>query len=615
MADIDDELLALAGSDEDESGDESRQASLSPEPADRSGSESGSGRRKPDSKGPTSRGRRDDSDDDGEVEEGEASSAPSSPSSLKSAPMDESDSDAEPQRDDGGNDDLEEKYPIEGLYVSLAEKAEISRMREVERETILAERREENQRFKQNRMLRQLVSAAEEKEKEQRRKRSADDADLDDQRKSSRQRTRIDRTRAGETSSGIDTLRRARAEKNDRMRRREEDRERQREKPTPTKSRDRDYGYDDEDEEDRDDRRRSPERETRNVEAQLVDFERLRISRNNFAEVCFKPGFEKALTDCYVRVLGKPVGGQQQYHMVCIKGFTSGKAYAMADVSGQKQFVTDQHVLAGIGSKTEHYPFIAMSSGKFTEEELERYKKVLRERGLTVPKKSSLDKKLDELRALVAYRLTNDEITSMVEKKNLLRKKYDPEAREKLVKAVEDAKAANNPILANQLQAELDSLGKAAGLAFRTSLTPQKSGLSSNQQDRLAKLNADIRRRNNEEVRRAQLQERQRAREIEQKLARGEAVQDDLSKRLRTRAKFVHDFKDNLPKTGSTPNSGASTPNGTPKSSSQKQVLPQIAKLQEQKYAENKGIPTVHKPLMDDDIIASLDLEIDVEID
>lgn len=302
--------------------------------------------------------------------------------------MDESDSDAEPQQDDGGNDDVEEKYPIEGLYVSLAEKAEISKMREVERETILAERREENQRFKQNRMLRQLVSAAEEKEKEQRRKRSADDADLDDQRKPSRQRTRIDGTRAGETSSGIDTLRRARAEKNDRMRRREEDRERQRDTQTPNKSRDRDYGYGygEEEDDDRDDRLKSPARESRNVEAQLVDFERLRISRNNFAEVCFKPGFEKALTDCYVRVLGKPVGGQQQYHMVCIKGtfdqrlgtvvlkltsatvgFTTGRAYAMADMSGKKQFVTDQHVLAGIGSKTEHYPFIAMSSGKFTE--------------------------------------------------------------------------------------------------------------------------------------------------------------------------------------------------------------------------------------------------------
>ncbi|CAI4215403.1 unnamed protein product [Parascedosporium putredinis] len=283
--------------------------------------------------------------------------------------------------------------------------------------------------------------------------------------------------------------------------------------------------------------------------------------------------------------------------MVCIKGFTTGRAYAMADMSGKKQFVTDQHVLAGIGSKTEHYPFIAMSSGKFTEDELDRFKK------------------LDELRELVAYRLSNDEITMMVDQKNLLRKKYDPEARENLVRAVEDAKAANNPILASQLQAELDSLGKAAGLAFRTSLNPQSSSLSSNQQDRLAKLNADIRRRNNEEVRRAQLQERHRAREIEQKLARGEAVQDDPSRRLRTRAKFVHDFEEGSPKPGSKPGSGANTPNGTPKPLSEKQVLPQIAKLQEQKYAENKGIPTVHKPLMDDDIIASLDLDIDVEID
>lgn len=245
------------------------------------------------------------------------SSRASSPSSLKSAPMEESDSEAEATQPAGG-DDLEEKYPVEGLYVSVAEKHEIMRMREVERETILAERREENQRFKQNKMLRQLVSAAEEKEKEQRRKRSADDADLDDDRKASRQRTRLDGTRVGEASSGLDTLRRARAEKSDRQRRREEGRDRQ-EDITPRKSlRDRD-DYDDYDDEDRDERRRSPE-DTRPVEPRLTDFERLRISRNNFAEVCFKPTFEETLTDCYVRVLGKPQGGRQCYHMVCIKG-------------------------------------------------------------------------------------------------------------------------------------------------------------------------------------------------------------------------------------------------------------------------------------------------------
>ena len=39
----------------------------------------------------------------------------------------------------------------------------------------------------------------------------------------------------------------------------------------------------------------------------------------------------------------------------------------MGDASGRKQFVTDQHILAGIGTKTEQYPFIAMSNGKFEE--------------------------------------------------------------------------------------------------------------------------------------------------------------------------------------------------------------------------------------------------------
>lgn len=241
--------------------------------------------------------------------------------------MEESDSEAEAEATQPVSaDDVEEKYPIEGLYVSIAEKHEISRMREVERETILAERREENQRFKQNRMLRQLVTAAEEKEKEQqRRKRTADDADLDDQR-TSRQRTRLDGTKMGETSSGLDTLRRARAEKSDRQRRREEGRDRQQEDITPRKDRrDRDAFDDYEDERDRDDRRRSPE-DTRAVEPRLIDFERLRISRNNFAEVCFKPNFEKTLTDCYVRVLGKPQGGRQCYHMVCIKGSSPGAA-------------------------------------------------------------------------------------------------------------------------------------------------------------------------------------------------------------------------------------------------------------------------------------------------
>lgn len=259
-----------------------------------------------------------------------------------------------------------------------------------------------------------------------------------------------------------------------------------------------------------------------------------------------------------------------------------------------------------------------------SQEELEGHKKFLRERGLQLPRVSSLDKKLEDLRRLVAYELTNDEITAMVDRKNFLRRKYDPETRERLQKSIEESREAGNHIFANQLQEELDSLGKPSGLAFRTSLTPQKQSADSMQQERLAQLNAENRRRNNEAVRRAQLaerqrardaDERQRARDAEAKLAKGEAADEEEARRLRTKVGSVQG-SETPAKSASKAGSGESTPaaNGTP-GGAQKGVLPEVAKLQEKKFAEARGVPTIRKPLMDDDIIASLDLDIDVEIE
>ena len=198
----------------------------------------------------------------------------------------------------------------------------------------------------------------------------------------------------------------------------------------------------------------------------------------------------------------------------------------------------------------------------------------------------------------------------MVDRKNFLRRKYDPETRERLQRSIEDARESGNHIFANQLQEELDKLGKPSGLAFRTSIASQKQSADSNQQERLAQLNIDNRRRNNEAVRRAQIQERQRAREADQKVGAGRLVGDSASPLPRAKAKSAPDADGTPVKSGS----GASTPavNGTP---GKGVLVPEVAKLREQKYAENTGIPTVRKPIMDDDIIASLDLGIDVEIE
>lgn len=247
-----------------------------------------------------------------------SSSAPSSPNSLESAPMDESDSDAEqPSRERAppgvaGPDDDDDKYPVDGMFMSQTEKAEIMAMREVEREQIIADRISEIERQRQNRLLRQMVTSVENEERKYvKKKRSADTAELEDgERKASRQRT----GKASDTA--MDSLRRARAEKQ----RRKEDHERRKDDFSPR----RDSREPESDDEFERARSRTPEKEAAKdvPPAELRDYERVRLGRNEFAQVCFTPGFEAAITGCYIRISvgAHPDTGIEQYRMAVIKG-------------------------------------------------------------------------------------------------------------------------------------------------------------------------------------------------------------------------------------------------------------------------------------------------------
>ena len=242
-----------------------------------------------------------------------SSSAPSSPSSLQSAPMDESDSDSDAPQGKS-RDDEESKYPIEGLFMSHAEKAEIMAMREVDREQILAERKEEKERMRQNALLRQLVTNQENEEKKHK-KRKASAADLEDgQRKTSRVRK--------ETSSALDTLKRARAEKSERMRRRDEN-DRRKERSPSFRIDDADASGDSDVEWAGPSKRKSRTPEVKEIPlAELRDVERVRVGRSRFAEVCFFPGFDEAITDCFVRINVGPDPDTREnvYRMAVIRG-------------------------------------------------------------------------------------------------------------------------------------------------------------------------------------------------------------------------------------------------------------------------------------------------------
>ncbi|KYK58350.1 hypothetical protein DCS_05363 [Drechmeria coniospora] len=588
MSDIDDELLALAGGDSEDEGDarSGRRASSTPPPKE--------SRR---------RAKGHESED-----EGEHSSTPSTPNSLESAPMDESDSDDEQPSHgraaapDGGADD--EKYPVDGMFVSLAEKAAIMAMREVEREQFIADRDAEIQRQRQNRLLRQMVTTVEaEASKHPKKKRSADTAELDDDRKSSR-------PRAGKTSgTAMDSLRRARAEKQ----RRKEDHERRKDGFSPRRDSlepesDDDFGPA---------RSRTADKETAEElpPAELRDFERVRLGRNEFAQVCFTPGFEEAIVGCYLRIsVGThPETGIEQYRMALVKGFVTSRPYALSGPNGV--FVTDQYVKGAHGKSVKEFPFIAASSGKFTDGELNRYQITCTNDGVSLPTKEFLDAKIDAINALINHNWTNEDIKARLARRNELKRRFDPAERERVARLLEEASRRGDEEKAEELQEELDKL-RGQRLAFRTSLGPPKGAggtAASTEQDRLAERNRENRRMNAELVRKAQLKEKARSREIEKALHRGEHVADDPSRRLRTKAKFVHDVNATTPRPSQN-GSAASTPAaGTPK------VAPtlmasHLAKLQEKNYVESKGLPMIHKPLVDDDIIGALDLDIDVEI-
>ncbi|KAI1057347.1 hypothetical protein LB506_012926 [Fusarium annulatum] len=598
MSDVDDELLALAGGDSDDeaSGNESRGGSPSPPPAKRSGSKKGAGKK--------SRRGNDDSEEEGEA------SAPGTPNSLESAPMDESDSDDEPSRGRAAAaEDDDEAYPIDGRYKSQKEKAEIMALPELEREQLIAERMTDIERQRQNRLLRQMVSNMENEERKQvKKKRSAGTAELEDGdriRKASRPRTESKRETA------MDSLRQAKAEKA----RRREDLERRKDNYSPRR---RNSGAKDSDDDYNRGRSPTPDADENRDQppAELRDYERVRLGRNEFAQVCFTPGFEQAITGCYIRIaLGPhPESGIEQYRMAAIKGFTTSRPYALQGPNGA--FVTDQYVKAAHGKAIKEFPFIAASSGKFTENELNRYKVTCHNEGVTLPSKAYLMDKIDEINGLINHSWTTEEIKARLARMKELKRRFDPAERERIAHLLEEARQHGEHDKAEELQEELDNLGSQR-LAFRTSLGSSKHNevpKAQTEQDRLAERNRENRRLNAEAVRKAQLKEKAKSKEIEAALKRGETYQGDMSRRLRTKAKFVYDATEKVEQKSAANGSGTNTPGtSTPKAAVKSQLLPHLARLQEEKHKE-KGIPTIHKPLMDDDVIGSLDLDIDVEI-
>lgn len=600
--DLDAELLALAGddaSDEEASPPPRKLSSASParSTSPRSPEPTSAMARKGTAKAvrrPRKPRRGDDEEEDGEI---------SAADSLNSASMSESEAASDSEGSDAGVDDEGPLYPYDKLYHSAQDKKDIMAMPEIQREQLLSERAQEVDRHNQDLALRRLLASREREEarKAKKNKRKASAASLDEgHRKSSRQKTTLGGRRVGEASEAIEAYKRQREQKGkrDELRRRDP-----MTKDLKSRSRVSDDDAEGDSEVEWDNRERSPTPPKDDPPADIRDFQRVRIGRTNFAQVCFYPGFEAAMTGCYVRLnVGPNSSGVNEYRLALVTKIEEGKKYALEGANG-RSFTTDQYAVLAHGKTTRSFPFIACSDSPFTDAEFNRYRQVMTVEDCKMPTQSQLTKKVMDINRLINHKFTNEELNEKLRKqgssdsKTTFFKRVDIEKKLKLAQEIGD----NDEV--ERLQRELAN--QAPKLAFGSNAKPRAEKLS--EHERLAQLNLRNQKLNYENVRRAQLEERKASRKAAAAAARGEATINPFL-RVKTLAKTHHDVNGSTPKAEDnnsrsvTPASGtpkANTPGGTPSSSQNKQ---------------SQGGAKIRHRNMDDENIAALDLDIDIEI-
>ena len=248
----------------------------------------------------------------------------------------------------------------------------------------------------------------------------------------------------------------------------------------------------------------------------------------------------------------------------CLTGFSNGKPYKI-EGQNRKIMMTDQYVLCTYGKLERPWQFIQCSDSRFMESEFEHWKRTMQEDGCRLPSKRTVGKKIDDINALLHRTWTSAEIDEKLRKQN----------------------------------------------KFKDVLQSQASELQhvhSSQSDKLALINEQNRKRNAQEVRAALIA--QRKKEI---AARKEAIKKMQAEKAQKEATVA--AKDSLALPLVEHDDLFSDPGEISRTASPAPAAAKIANAKKVVKGEKKnGIPTFSRAMRDDEIISSLDLEIEVEI-
>ncbi|KAK1922482.1 rtf1 protein [Papiliotrema laurentii] len=355
-------------------------------------------------------------------------------------------------------------YPLEGKYIDEDDRDALDALPEIERESILATRLEEMQKFRDSQQLDMMYRLA-----------GADDDDDDEPGRKRRKHTSVTK----EASRAIKDLKSKRKAHDERAQRRAARRERKARSRSPATDSQTEDGEISKYDSFRHSPVPSPPRKTakeRNegdqedidaTAAGVAELNGARVSRYELVDMMFKEGFEEVMTGAYVRLMAKETDpmGRPKYRINKIVSIDDqSDKHGTYSIEYKGRNVVDGRALTcQYGKATRMYRIADVSNGDFEQGEFTRLEMTNRADGVKPPKRSDLLKKHKAIKALRERPMTNEEINRQVE----ARKMSNPGVQRsktliqisQLIASRSLALRRNDMALADQLESEIIELG------------------------------------------------------------------------------------------------------------------------------------------------------------
>lgn len=398
MSDIEEDLLALAGADEEEE-DEDEVLTTS-------------AKRIKKTDNATSKRRRIEVEgaDEEEEDEDENEDDDYNPAAVRIQSGSYADEDTEEE---------ENPFPLEGKYKDEEDREYLEALPEMERETLLFDRSQVMQKYQDRKLFKERGRNI----KEQQRSRIQQESNK------TRSSTRTSRVTGHSDlkTSKLSQLRKQRENKGKKISYSDEEEEEERE--------DEDDRYDgseyEDEEEDYNPYNRKSRHEEENEEevewaedqldreADVSDFNKVKIGRSFVAKFCFHPGFNDIVKGHYgrVNVSVDKRSGQTLYRMVKIEKVFLQKPYNMGT------FFTNQYFGVTQGKDRKVFQMNYFSDGPLTQQEYERYVKSLDAAHISKPSVHALNNKAKEMNSFVSQPVTEKLTDDIVRNRMLFNKK------------------------------------------------------------------------------------------------------------------------------------------------------------------------------------------------